>query len=171
MNLTSVASLWVMFCGYDLVFNSVAEVGKCTELMSRMHQHKLKGQATRGSGHLPDPEKSQESRSRNQTVSSKSSKLLQEPHSAGPGLHPCNLARLPVLVWDSPCPGSFQPLPGLQLRRTSHSQSSTAGAFPQPFPLHCRGYFIICPWIFKVYIELDWMPGQFKEGITSSISS
>lgn len=96
MNLTSVTSLWVLFCGYDLVFNSVAEIEKSTELMGRIHDYKLKGQATSGSGHLPDPEKSWEPRSRNQTVSSKSSKsskasCLQEHHllpSAGPELPP-----------------------------------------------------------------------------------
>lgn len=34
---------------------------------------------------------------------------------------------------------------------------STVKPQQQEFPLDCRRYFIICPWISKVYIELDWV--------------
>lgn len=66
---------------------------------------------------------------------------------------------------------SFQHLPRLQLGRIFHSQTSTSGTFPQPFLLSCREYFITYPWISKVYMELDWSPGQFKEGIMPSITA
>lgn len=169
MNLTSVTSLQELFCGYDLVFNSVAEVEKCTELMSRIHHSKWKGQAS-GSAHLPAPEQWREARSRNQLcqqrpvlVSAGASLIAFSRTRAGSPWHP--LARL--LSWCGVLhvqgnSSAFQPCSWGQYPTVKPQQQEH---FPNSF------LSIVCPWISKMHIELDWIPGQFKEGTTSSISS